>query len=135
MKIGLITLLPEMLAAISDYGICGRAIREGLVELKLVNPRDFTADKHRTVDDKPFGGGPGMLMKTEPLVAAIRATKDAFTRSMESAPKVVYLSPQGVKVNQEKVVSESQAASLILICGRYQGIDQRVLESEIDEEW
>ena len=135
MKIGLITLLPEMFAAISDYGICGRAIREGLVELKLVNPRDFTADKHRTVDDKPFGGGPGMLMKTEPLVAAIRATKDAFTRSMESAPKVVYLSPQGVKVNQEKVVSESQAASLILICGRYQGIDQRVLESEIDEEW
>ena len=70
MKIGLITLLPEMFAAISEYGICGRAIREGLVELKLVNPRDFTADKHRTVDDKPFGGGPGMLMKTEPLVAA-----------------------------------------------------------------
>jgi tRNA (guanine37-N1)-methyltransferase len=135
MKIGLITLLPEMFAAISDYGICGRAIREGLVELKLVNPRDFTADKHRTVDDKPFGGGPGMLMKTEPLVAAIRATKEALMRSTESVPKVVYLSPQGEKVNQEKVVSESQAASLILICGRYQGIDQRVLESEIDEEW
>jgi len=119
MKIGLITLLPEMFAAISDYGICGRAIREGLVELKLVNPRDFTADKHRTVDDKPFGGGPGMLMKTEPLVAAIRATKEALMRSTESVPKVVYLSPQGEKVNQEKVVSESQAASLILICGRY----------------
>ncbi|MEJ6652373.1 MAG: tRNA (guanosine(37)-N1)-methyltransferase TrmD, partial [OM182 bacterium] len=79
MKIGLITLLPEMFAALSDYGICGRAIRDGIVELNLVNPRDFTADKHRTVDDKPFGGGPGMLMKTEPLVAAIRATKEALT--------------------------------------------------------
>lgn len=66
MKIGLITLLPEMFAALSDYGICGRAIRDGIVEINLVNPRDFTADKHRTVDDKPFGGGPGMLMKTEP---------------------------------------------------------------------
>ena len=129
MKIGLITLLPEMFAALSDYGICGRAIRDGLVELELGNPRDFTADKHRTVDDKPFGGGPGMLMKTEPLVAAIRATKDALTRSTEAVPKVVYLSPQGAKVDQEKVVSEAQAASLILICCRYQGIDQRVLES------
>jgi len=135
MKIGLITLLPEMFAALSDYGICGRAIRGGIVELNLVNPRDFTADKHRTVDDKPFGGGPGMLMKTEPLVAAIRATKEALTERSGSVPKVVYLSPQGVKVNQEKVVIEAQAESLILLCGRYQGIDQRVLESEIDEEW
>ena len=101
----------------------------------MVNPRDFTADKHRTVDDKPFGGGPGMLMKTEPLVAAIRATKEALTERSGSVPKVVYLSPQGVKVNQEKVVIEAQAESLILLCGRYQGIDQRVLESEIDEEW
>jgi tRNA (guanine37-N1)-methyltransferase len=135
MKIGLITLLPEMFAALSDYGICGRAIRDGIVEINLVNPRDFTADKHRTVDDKPFGGGPGMLMKTEPLVAAIRATKEALTERSGSVPKVVYLSPQGVKVNQEKVVIEAQAESLILLCGRYQGIDQRVLESEIDEEW
>ncbi len=131
MKIGLITLLPEMFSALSDFGICGRAIREKLVELQLINPRDYTADKHRTVDDKPFGGGPGMLMKTEPLVAAIRDAK----QKLGSNSKVVYLSPQGKMINQAMIVEAAAEDSLILVCGRYQGIDQRVLESEIDEEW
>ncbi len=135
MKIGLITLLPEMFAALIDYGVCGRAIREGLVELDLLNPRDFTADKHRTVDDKPFGGGPGMLMKTEPLVAAIRASKKRLTGDSGQAPKIVYLSPQGRPVKQQQIVAAAQSEAIVLVCGRYQGIDERVVEAEIDEEW
>ncbi len=133
MKIGLITLLPEMFAALTDFGVCGRAIREGLVELVSVNPRDFATDKHRTVDDKPFGGGPGMLMKTEPLVAAIREAKRSVAGDGET--KVVYLSPQGRRVDQESIVEAASNESIIFVCGRYQGIDQRVLETEIDEEW
>lgn len=131
MKIGLITLLPEMFGALSDFGICGRAIRDRLVDLVLINPRDYTADRHRTVDDKPFGGGPGMLMKTEPLVAAIRDAR----RRLGAGARVVYLSPQGRRVDQAMIVQAASEESIILVCGRYQGIDQRVLESEIDEEW
>ncbi len=135
MKIGLITLLPEMFVALTEYGICGRAIKEGLVELDLLNPRDFTADKHRTVDDKPFGGGPGMLMKTEPLVAAIRASKKRLTNDSGQAPKVVYLSPQGRQIDQRQIVTAALSEAIVFVCGRYQGIDQRVVEAEIDEEW
>lgn len=135
MKISLITLLPEMFVALSDHGVCGRAIREGLVDLALFNPRDYTADKHRTVDDKPFGGGPGMLMKTGPLVAAIRDAKDRTKGAAGREAKVVYLSPQGKAVDQAQLVEAAASESIILVCGRYQGIDQRVLESEIDEEW
>ena len=131
MKIGLITLLPEMFGALSDFGSCGRAIRDGLVDLVLINPRDYTADRHRTVDDKPFGGGPGMLMKTEPLVAAIRDAR----RRLGAGARVVYLSPQGRRVDQAMIVQAASEESIILVCGRYQGIDQRVLESESDEEW
>lgn len=129
MQIGLVTLFPEMFSAITDYGISGRAVRAGLVTLDFWNPRDFTTDKHRTVDDKPFGGGPGMLMKTEPLVASIQAARKSLGEG-----RVVYLSPQGATLTQSRIVELAQQPQLILVCGRYQGIDARVLEAEIDEE-
>lgn len=129
MQIGLVTLFPEMFAAIAEHGISGRAIRSKLVSLDFWNPRDFSLDKHRTVDDKPFGGGPGMLMKTEPLVASIQAAKSSLSNA-----KVTYLSPQGTTLTQNRVVELAAEDSLILVCGRYQGIDARILETEIDEE-
>ena len=132
MHIGLVTLFPEMFAALTEYGISGRAVRTGLVSLRCWNPRDFATDKHRTVDDKPFGGGPGMLMKTAPLVAAIQAARAATGKG---EGKVIYLSPQGRKLDQQAVVELAQRDSVILVCGRYQGIDARVLDLEIDEEW
>lgn len=132
MQIGLVTLFPEMFTAITEYGISGRAVRSGLVSLRFWNPRDSAKDKHRTVDDKPFGGGPGMLMKTEPLVASIREAR-AATGKGDS--KVMYLSPQGRKLDQQAVVELAQRDSMVLVCGRYQGIDARVLHLEIDEEW
>lgn len=132
MHIGLVTLFPEMFAALTDYGISGRAVRTGLVSLRCWNPRDFATDKHRTVDDKPFGGGPGMLMKTAPLVAAIQAAR---TATGKGDGKVIYLSPQGRKLDQQGVVELAQRDSMVLVCGRYQGIDERVLDLEIDEEW
>ena len=132
MQIGLVTLFPEMFAALTEYGISGRAVRAGLVSLQYWNPRDFTTDKHRTVDDKPFGGGPGMLMKTEPLVNAIRAAR---TATGKGDSKVIYLSPQGSKLDQPAIIEMAQRDSMVLVCGRYQGIDARVLDLEIDEEW
>lgn len=146
MQIGIVTLFPEMFAAVTDYGITGRACRERIVTLQCWNPRDFTNDRHRTVDDRPFGGGPGMLMKTEPLQAAIAAAKaglntdvagadDKVPESALIAPTVIYLSPQGRKLDQQGVVELAARRKLVLVCGRYQGIDERVLRNDIDEEW
>ena len=130
MKIGIVTLFPEMFAAITECGITSRACKEGIVSLQCWNPRDFTQDRHRTVDDRPFGGGPGMLMKTEPLQAAIEAAKAGL-----DAVKVIYLSPQGRKLDQQGVEELAACKSLVLVCGRYQGIDERLLKNDIDEEW
>ena len=131
MQLGIVTLFPEMFAAITEHGISGRAVRSGLMNLELFNPRDYTSDKHRTVDDKPFGGGPGMLMKTEPLMASIAAAKQTAGENV----KVVYLSPQGKTLKQDSIIDLAKRESMVLLCGRYQGIDNRVIESEIDEEW
>ncbi|MAO41078.1 tRNA (guanosine(37)-N1)-methyltransferase TrmD [Pseudohongiella sp. SYSU M77423] len=131
MKVAIVTLFPDMFTAVTDYGITGRACRNGLLDLKCWNPRDFTTDRHRTVDDKPFGGGAGMLMKTEPLCQAI----DAATAWHDSRPTVIYLSPQGRRLDQAGVESLAGRTNLILVCGRYQGIDERVLQTRIDEEW
>ena len=131
MQLGIVTLFPEMFAAITEHGISGRAVRSGLMNLELFNPRDYTSDKHRTVDDKPFGGGPGMLMKTEPLMASIAAAKQT---AGENA-KVIYLSPQGKTLKQDSIIDLAKREGMVLLCGRYQGIDNRVIESEIDEEW
>jgi len=137
-KIGVVTLFPEMFAAITDHGITGRACREELVTLRCWNPRDFTSDRHRTVDDRPFGGGPGMLMKTEPLQAAIAAAKADVMADGETdaaSVKVIYLSPQGRRLDQQGVEELARRDRMVLVCGRYQGIDERVLRHDIDEEW
>lgn len=159
MRFAVVTLFPEMFDAISNYGISSRAVKQGLVDLQCWNPRDYTTDRHRTVDDKPYGGGPGMLMKTEPLVAAINAARsgiaqadaDSKTESAKptqqnladpagnvrkeaSAMTTVYLSPQGKPVTQALLEELAQRPGLVLVCGRYQGIDNRVIASEIDME-
>lgn len=130
MQIGVITLFPEMFSAVTDYGVSGRAFRQEILKLTTWNPRDFTEDKHRTVDDKPFGGGPGMLMKTEPLVQAIRTAKQLLPTA-----KVAYLSPQGARIDDSSIQKLAKRSEMILVCGRYQGLDQRVIDAEIDEEW
>jgi len=125
-----------MFTAITECGITSKAAKQGLIELDYFNPREFTTDKHRTVDDKPYGGGPGMLMKTEPLVAAIKAARSGLrARGANLEAKVAYLSPQGRVLDQAGVLELASRDSLILVCGRYQGIDQRVIDQEVDEEW
>ena len=137
MQLGIVTLFPEMFAAVTEHGISGRAVRSGLMNLELFNPRDYTTDKHRTVDDKPFGGGPGMLMKTEPLMASIAAARQAVRQkqTIDEKARVIYLSPQGKTLKQDSIIDLAKRESMVLLCGRYQGIDNRVLENEIDEEW
>ncbi|MDO6747667.1 tRNA (guanosine(37)-N1)-methyltransferase TrmD [Gilvimarinus sp. 1_MG-2023] len=119
-----------MFAALTESGITARAVKEGRVAIECWNPRDFTVDKHRTVDDRPYGGGPGMLMKVQPLADAVDAAK-AWT----GAAKVVYLSPQGQKFSQQAAQVMATEGNLILIAGRYEGIDERLIESIVDEEW
>ena len=135
MWIGVVSLFPEMFRAISENGVTGRAIKNNLLSIQSWNPRDFTIDKHRTVDDRPYGGGPGMLMMVQPLRDAINAAKQAANRAGHEA-KVIYLSPQGRRLDHcgaQELSSSSQA--LILVAGRYEGIDERIIESLIDEEW
>ncbi len=131
MWFGVVTLFPEMFRAITDHGISGRAVKEGIVSVKTWNPRDFTHDKHRTVDDRPYGGGPGMLMKIQPLRDAIHAAKKAAGTDAT----VVYLSPQGRLLDQAGVQELAAKKRLILVSGRYEGIDERVINEEVDEEW
>jgi len=136
MKIAVITLFPEMFAAIADYGITRRAINNGLLELRFCNPREFTEDIHQTVDDRPYGGGPGMVMKIEPLKSAIDSMRAWIEQEEGVKPKVVYLSPQGQVLKQALLQSQvNKQQPLILIAGRYEGIDERLLQAEVDEEW
>lgn len=131
MWIGIITLFPEMFKAITDFGVTGRAIKHNLLEVHCWNPRDFTHDKHKTVDDRPYGGGPGMLMMVQPLRDAIYAAKQGAGEGV----KVIYLSPQGRKLDQSGVTQLAKYEKVILLCGRYEGIDERLIEAEVDEEW
>jgi len=131
MWLGVITLFPEMFRAVTDFGVTGRAVKNGLLELQTWNPRDFTHDKHNTVDDRPYGGGPGMLMMVQPLRDAIHAAKAAAG----DRAKVIYLSPQGRKLDQQGVTELAKSESLILVCGRYEGVDERIIQTEVDEEW
>lgn len=142
MWLGIITLFPEMFSALTDYGVTGRAFQKGNAQIKIWNPRDFTDDKHRTVDDRPFGGGPGMLMKVEPLAKAIAAAKEASMKvgeegdaEQQKPAKVIYLSPQGRPLKQQGVKQLAASNKLILVAGRYEGIDERLIDSVIDEEW
>ncbi|MBY0420407.1 MAG: tRNA (guanosine(37)-N1)-methyltransferase TrmD [Pararheinheimera sp.] len=131
MWVGVITLFPQMFDAITKFGVTSRAVKQGLLQVECWNPRDYTSDKHNTVDDRPFGGGPGMLMMVQPLTDAIRAAKLAAGGNVHT----VYLSPQGRKLDQKGVQELSRYPKLLLVAGRYEGIDERVIETEIDEEW
>ena len=131
MRIDVITLFPESLEGLTGLGVTGRAIREGRVELKTWNPRDLAVDRHRTVDDRPYGGGPGMVMAVEPLSSTIRAAQ----KEQAAGTRVSLMSPQGRKLDQAGIDELALRQGLILVCGRYEGIDERVIESEVDEEW
>lgn len=130
MRIDVISLFPEFIQSAAAVGVVGRAQQRGLIEVKLWNPRDFTHDNYRRIDERTFGGGPGMVMSTQPLrdcLAAMRAD------ASQSAP-VIYLSPQGARLTQRRVRELAALPRLALVCGRYEGIDERVLVREIDEE-
>jgi len=130
-RIDVVSLFPEMFDALK-YGITGRAIKHQLLKVDFVNPREFTEDKHRTVDDRPYGGGPGMLMKYQPLKLALNEAKSRWN---ETTPKVIYLSPQGKKITQRDINTLGETEHLVLLCGRYEGIDERIVDCCIDEEW
>jgi len=135
MRIDVVTLFPEMVQTITEYGVTGRASRSGILELVTWNPRDYTRDRHRTVDDRPYGGGPGMVMMVEPLRAAIQAARSSVQSVTPGRqPKIVYLTPQGRKLDQAGV-QHLAGEDLILVAGRYEGIDERLIELEVDEEW
>jgi len=130
MRFDVVTLFPEMVEAVTGFGIVSRAETRGLMKLKTWNPREYTQDVHRTVDDRPYGGGPGMVMQIEPLQQAI-----GDARRANPGARVVYMSPQGRLLDQDAVRNFAQQDGLILLSGRYEGIDERLIESEVDEEW
>ncbi len=131
MRIDVITLFPEMFDALTEHGVTGRAVKKGLLQLDAWNPRDYAVDRHRTVDDRPYGGGPGMLMMVQPLRDAIHAAK----RASGGLSTVIYLSPQGRTLDQAGVESLVAKKNITLIAGRYEGVDERLIVSEVDEEW
>lgn len=130
MLFGVVTIFPEMFDAITEVGVTGRAVKNGLVTVTRWNPREFAENKHRNVDDRPFGGGPGMVMMVQPLRDAIHAAKAAVGDKVHT----IYLSPQGRPLDQATVTRLSGYEQLVLVCGRYEGIDERLIETEIDEE-
>lgn len=127
MRIAVVTLFPLMFDAVTQHGVTGRAVTRGLLQISLWNPRDYTHDRHRSVDDRPYGGGPGMVMCVQPL-------RDTISAARESASRVIYLSPQGRRLDQSGLRELSLMPSLVLVAGRYEGIDER-LTAHIDEEW
>ncbi len=130
MWFGCVSLFPEMFAAVTESGVTRRACRNGLIDVRLYNPRDFTHDAYHSVDDKPYGGGPGMLMSVQPLRDAIHAAR----HDAPSGTKVACMSPQGVQLDHSLVTRFHDWGSVILVCGRYEGIDERVLQTEVDLE-
>ncbi len=131
MRIDVVSIFPQMFSAVTEFGVTGRAVTRGLLAVRLWDPRDFACDKHRTVDDRPYGGGPGMVMLAEPLACAIRAAR----REQSDAARVIYMSPQGRRLDHEAVQELATRPGLIMLAGRYEGVDERVLASEVDEEW
>lgn len=134
MRFDVITLFPDQFRVLSEEGVIARALRRGIADLRLWNPRDFTADVHRTVDDRPYGGGPGMVMKVEPLLAAIKAARAAALENGVHS-RVAYLSPQGRVLDQSCIARIAAAPGWVLLAGRYEGVDERLLSSHVDEEW
>jgi len=131
MRFDVVTLFPELVGAVMGYGVTGRARDAGLVEMVTWNPRAYTHDRHQSVDDRPYGGGPGMVMKVQPVRDAIQAARAAH----RAPAPVVYLSPQGRRLDQAGVERLAGHDRLILLCGRYEGIDERLVDLEVDEEW
>lgn len=131
MRFEVVSLFPELIRAVTQHGVTGRAFTAGLAQLGTWNPRDFAQDRHRTVDDRPYGGGPGMVMKVQPLRDAIQAAR----QMAGSQAPVIYMSPQGRRLDQQGLHELSRYRALILVCGRYEGVDERLIETEIDAEW
>ncbi len=131
MRIDVVSIFPAMFEAVTNFGITGRAVKQGLLALQVWNPRDFTEDRHRTIDDRPYGGGPGMVMMAEPLARAVRAAR----AKQDPAVKVMYLTPQGRRLDHAAVAEMAKQPGMILLAGRYEGIDERLLETVVDEEW
>ena len=131
LKIGVVSLFPEMFAPLSAGGITARALRAGLLELRLWNPRDFAHEPHRSVDDRPYGGGPGMVLRYEPVRDAITAAK----KRLGAESCVISLSPQGRLLEQSAVPELVSRKCIVLVCGRYEGTDERLIASQVDEEW
>lgn len=130
MRFDVVTLFPEFVSTVVRYGVTGRAVEQKRLQLQCWNPRDYTRDRHQTVDDRPYGGGPGMVMQPEPLSRCIEAARDAVPDS-----KVILLSPQGRLLTQQSVCSLAGRTGMILVAGRYEGIDERLIEALVDEEW
>ncbi|NCF51761.1 tRNA (guanosine(37)-N1)-methyltransferase TrmD [Gammaproteobacteria bacterium] len=130
MQIAVVSLFPELVGQVAEFGVVGRAQERGVLQLCCENPRDYTNDAHRTVDDRPYGGGPGMVLKYEPAAAAIRAAK----QQLPPGSPVVYLSPQGNVFDQAAARRFSGMPGMILLAGRYEGVDERLVDSEVDEE-
>ncbi|MFP4146772.1 MAG: tRNA (guanosine(37)-N1)-methyltransferase TrmD [Halorhodospira sp.] len=129
-RFDVVTVFPEMVEQVARYGVVGRALERGLIDLVTWNPRSYAEDRYATVDDRPYGGGPGMVMKVAPLQGAIRAAHAADSRPA----RVVHLTPQGARLDQRGVARLARHQRLIFLCGRYEGIDERLLEAEVDEE-
>ena len=129
-RVAVVTLFPEMVMAVARYGVTARAVGRGLLELDCWNPRDYAPDRHRRVDDRPYGGGPGMVMMYEPARAAIAAARGA----VGGPSRTIHLSPQGRRIEQRDVRGLVQGPALVMLCGRYEGVDERLLETEVDEE-
>jgi len=134
MQFDVITLFPEMFRALTDWGITSRAAKQDRYALRTWNPRDFTVDNYRTIDDRPYGGGPGMVMLAKPLEDAIDAASAAQSQAGVDKPHVVLMSPQGATLTHEKVMSLSRRSGLELLCGCYEAIDQRLIDRRVDEE-
>lgn len=135
MQFDVVTLFPQMFEALSNFGITSRALERQIYDLQLWNPRDFTSDNYRTVDDRPYGGGPGMVMLAEPLASAIQAAKVRQQQAGVASSKVIHLSPQGIPLKHEHVMQLSEEPGLILLASRYEGVDERLLNSVVDEEY
>lgn len=130
MQVQIVTLFPEMVNTLAEYGVVGRAVERGILAMQYQDPRDYTADVHRTVDDRPYGGGPGMVMKYEPAAAALRAAR----AELPAGSPVVCLSPQGAVFDQAMAKRYAELPGIIFLAGRYEGIDERLIEAEVDEE-
>ncbi len=130
MDVNVVSLFPEMIRGASAWGVTGRALDKGIARLDCTNPRDFTTDVHQTVDDRPYGGGPGMVLKVEPIAAALTSAR----KQLPVGSKVIFLTPQGRVFNQAVAAELAQLPGMVLVCGRYEGFDERLIEAYADDE-